>query len=286
MGMHELSKRDARRIAVRAQLLTDQRVLLSCAACWVAANDAFRRDILNHITTSGPSLASQLPDTCGTPWKSTGWNSNRNVGQMVERLEERGEIAVCGRRKGKRVWDLASRVYPTDPVVPREEALRTRNELRLHSLGLARHKGPECHVEPEGVADAGEPAVVDGVRGQWRVDPAYLDGAPFTGRTALLSPLERTIYDRRRMVELFDFDYALEMFKPKAKRRWGYFALPVLHGDRFVGKVDCTADSKSGVLRVDAVHEDDAFTKTLRAAVHREVRDLAAWLELDVCEVS
>lgn len=201
---------------------------------------------------------------------------------MVEMMEERGEIAVVARRRGQRVWDLAPRVYPDDPIVPSHKALHTRNELRLHSLGLARYRGPECRVEPDGVADAGEPAVIDGVRGEWRVDRSYLDGSPFKGRTALLSPLDRTIYDRKRMVDLFNFDYALEMYKPKAKRRWGYFALPILHGDRFVGKVDCTADHKSGALRVDAIHEDEAFTKALRAAVDREIQDLAAWLELEV----
>ena len=92
-------------------------------------------------------------------------------------------------------------------------------------------------IEPVDVGDAGEPAVVEGVKGEWRVDPAAL-GADFEGRTALLSPFDRLVYDRRRAEELFEFEYTLEMYKPAAKRRWGYFALPVLHDDRLVGKVD------------------------------------------------
>lgn len=251
---------------------------------WVEANDSFRRDILDHLTADGPSLAGELPNTCVKAWKSSGWNNDRNVGQMVDLMEARGELA--GRRRGKRLWDLASRVYPDDPIIPSKEALIARNELRLHSLGLARAKGPECPVEPQGVGDAGQPAVIDGVRGQWRVDPAYLDGAVFEGRTSLLSPLDRTIFDRKRMGEIFDFDYALEMYKPKAKRRWGYFALPILHGDRFVGKVDCTADHKAGALRVDAVHEDEAFTKAMRAEVDHEISDLAEWLQLGLSNLS
>jgi uncharacterized protein YcaQ len=248
---------------------------------WVAANDAFRRDILARLAEAGPLPAGDLPDTCVRPWRSSGWNNNRNVGQMVELMEERGEIAVAGRRRGKRLWDLAERVYPDDPVIPAAEAARTRDELRLHALGLARTRGPECRVEPDDVGLVGEPAVIEGVRGEWRVDPAYLDGS-FEGRTAIISPLDRLIYDRKRMADLFAFDYQLEMYKPKAKRRWGYFALPILHGDRFVGKLDATTDRKAGVLRVDAVHEDEAFDRTLRAEVDREIEDLARWLDVDL----
>jgi hypothetical protein len=86
------------------------------------------------------------------------------------------------------------------------------------------------------------------------------------------------------MAELFEFDYQLEMYKPTAKRRFGYWALPILHGDQLVGKVDATADRTAGVLRVDAVHEDGDWTATIRTGVRRELRDLARWLELDLLE--
>jgi len=127
----------------------------------------------------------------------------------------------------------------------------------------------------------GEPAVVEGVRGEWRVDPEQL-GRPFRGRAALLSPLDRLVYERKRMTEIFEFDYQLEMYKPVAKRRWGYWAMPILYGDRLVGKLDASADRKAGVLRVAAVHEDVAFTQAMTTAVHREIADLASWLELDL----
>jgi uncharacterized protein YcaQ len=132
----------------------------------------------------------------------------------------RGEVAIAGRRGGDRLWDLAARVYPDDPVVPADEARRIRNQRRLRALGIARARGPECPVEPADVGEAGEPAVVEGVRGTWRVDPTLL-GQPFSGRAALLSPFDRLLHDRRRMVELFEFDYQLEMYKPAARRRWG-----------------------------------------------------------------
>jgi uncharacterized protein YcaQ len=131
------------------------------------------------------------------------------------------------------------------------------------------------------VGEVGEPAVVDGVKGEWRLDPSWLE-QPFAGRAALLSPFDRLIHDRRRAMELFGFDYQLEMYKPAAKRRWGYFALPIVYGDRLVGKLDATADRKAGVLTINAIHRDVEFTKATTAAVQREIDDLARWLELDV----
>ena len=129
-------------------------------------------------------------------------------------------------------------------------------------MGIARAKRIAVPLEPGRVGEAGEPATVEGVPGEWRVDPEAL-GQPFEGRTALLSPFDRLIHDRDRALELFDFEYVLEMYKPKAQRRWGYFALPVLHHDRLVGKVDATADRKGSRLVVHAIHEDVRFTRAI-----------------------
>jgi uncharacterized protein len=247
---------------------------------WVRDNDAFRRDILDRLAGSGPLTSRDIPDTCAVPWASTGWTHNRNVTQMLEFLMLRGEVAISGRVGRERVWDLAERVYPSDVVIPSvEEAGRIRNERRLRALGIARRKTTAMPVELIDVGDAGEPAVVDGVAGEWRVDPEAI-GGDFEGRTALLSPFARLIHDRARAQELFDFEYILEMYKPAAKRRWGYFALPILHGDRMVGKVDAAADRKAGVLRVNAIHEDVKLTRPVAKAVRAEIDDLAAWLDL------
>jgi uncharacterized protein YcaQ len=250
-------------------------------ATWVRANDAFRQDLLDELRRDGPLTWRELPDTCIVSWRSTGWNNNRNVAMMLEMLALRGELAVAGRRGRDRLWDLASRVYPDDEVVPTAQAHRIRNERRLRALGISRAQGPVSPGEPNGVEDVGEPAVVDGVKGEWRVDPTYLDGT-FTGRAAIISPIDRLIFDRQRMTDIFEFDYNLEMYKPAAKRRWGYWAMPILYGDSLVGKVDATTDPKERVLRVDAIHEDVPFTKTMTAKVMRELTDLAQWLDVDL----
>jgi len=247
---------------------------------WLRLNDRFRRDILDRLGTSGPLQSRDIPDTSAVPWPSSGWTNNRNVTQMLEFLMMRGEVAIAGRRGRQRLWDLAEQVYPADtPVISADEARRTRNARRLRSLGIAREKRIAVPLEPWDVGDAGEPATVEGVPGEWRVDPEAL-GKPFEGRTALLSPFDRLIHDRDRALELFDYEYVLEMYKPAAKRRWGFFALPVLHHDQLVGKVDATADRKSSKLRVRAIHQDVRFTRAITTAVHAELEALASWLGL------
>ena len=251
---------------------------------WFRDNDSFRRDILKLLRKSGPVVSRDIPDTCVVPWASSGWTNNRNVTQMLEFLAIRGEIAIAGRVGRERVWDLPERVYPADVVVPSaEEAERIKNERRLSSLGIARAKTRKMPMEPTYVGEAGEPAVVEGTKGEWRVDPAAL-GEDFEGRTALLSPFDRLVHDRVRTEELFDFEYTLEMYKPEAKRRWGYFALPILHGDRLIGKLDAKADHKASVLRVNAIHEDVKFTRAMTKGVQAELEDLASWLDLEEVE--
>jgi uncharacterized protein len=249
---------------------------------WLRDNDRFRRDILKLLKRSGPLTSRDIPDTCAVPWASSGWTNDRNVTQMLEFLQARGQVAIAGRVGRERLWDLPDRVYPPDVEIPSvEEAEQLRSERRLAALGIARAQARAMPMEPIHVGEAGEPAVVEGVKGEWRVDSAYLDGG-FKGRTALLSPFDRLIHDRGRTEELFEFEYTLEMYKPAAKRRWGYFALPILHGDRLVGKLDAAADRKASVLRVNAIHEDVSFSPAMTKAVRKEIDGLADWLGLDV----
>lgn len=250
-------------IALRS---TEGRVLT-----WLEANAGFRQRVLDQLADAGPLSSREIPDTCEVPWASTGWTNDRNVTQMLQFLGSRGVVAVAGRRDRQRLWDLAERVYPPDvEAVPADEAGRIIDERRLRSLGVAR---------PKLVGEAGIRAEIEGTAGEWRLDPeATADG--FGGRTALLSPFDRLTHDRARAVELFGFEYTLEMYKPKDKRRWGYFALPVLHGEELVGKIDAAADRKTGCLHVHAIHQDTPFTPPMKDAIDAELTALATWLTL------
>lgn len=249
---------------------------------WLEANEPFQRDILARLAREGPLLSRDIPDTSVVPWPSSGWTNNRNITRMLELLALRGQVAISGRKGRQRYWDLPERVYPAElPTLDLDTALRHRNERRLAALGIARSTGPQIPGEPPYVGDAGEEAVVEETPGTWRVHPEYV-GLSLPGRPALLSPFYRLIHDRVRATQIFEFEYILEMYKPKDKRRWGYFALPVLHHDRLVGKLDATADRKAGRLVVNAIHQDVTFTNAMAAAVRAEIEDLAAWLGLEV----
>ena len=260
----------------------DYREVHDGLAQWMAANDDTRRDILEKLHDEGPVTSRALPDTTLVPWRSSGWNGDRNVRMLLENMVGRGEVAVAGKDGRDKLWDLAERVYPDALVPDLEDARRALEVRRLAGLGIARAKAAVVPGEPTAVGAAGVEATVEGVRGRWRVDPAYLEDLDaFAGRIAVISPIDRLVIDRKRMVELFEFDYQLEMFKPPAKRRWGYWAMPVLVGDRLLGKVDATAERDRGVLRVDAIHEDEPWDAPTRAAVRAEVETLAHWLDLE-----
>jgi uncharacterized protein YcaQ len=238
---------------------------------WLAANASFRKYVLAQLKARGPMRSRDLEDRSKVSWESTGWTHDRNVGQMLEFLGARGEIAIARREGNERIWDLAERVLPTGmATMTASEADRILAQRLLRSLGIAR---------PKAVGGVGTQAEVEGVSGAWVVDPELVDQS-FEGRAALLSPFDRLVYDRERALALFGFDYRLEIYVPAAKRRWGYYVLPVLHGDRFVAKADVKADRKEGVLHVPALRMELGATADDVDVSRSELRALAEWLKL------
>jgi hypothetical protein len=247
---------------------------------WLEANDPFRRYVLAELRKRGPLRSRELEDRSVVSWASTGWTNNRNVTKMLDYLSAQGRIAIAGRAGNERIWDIAERVLPTDsPRIPPEEAKRVRARRRLRSLGVIR-AGSADDAGTEGIE-----VEIEGVRGRWRAEPELLD-RPFAGRTALLSPFDRLVYDRAVTEALFGFEYRLEIYVPVAKRRWGYYVLPVLHHERLVARVDARADREAGILRVPALHLEPGSGSSALEATQAELGDLAAWLGLDRVEVA
>jgi uncharacterized protein YcaQ len=249
---------------------------------WLEVNAPFRRGVLAKLADLGPLTSADIADESIVPWPSSGWTNNRNVPKMLDLMHQHGELAVVGHEGRYRVFERASEVFPDVDALDADVAMRRRNERRLAALGILRARAAGTREEQADMAQTGEAAVVAGVPGEWRADPAALASTVPTTRTVILSPFDRLVFERDRVTDLFEFEYALEMYKPVAKRRWGYFALPVLHHDRLIGKVDATAEPAEGVLRVDAVHEDGPWTTATRDAVAGAIEELADRLGLEV----
>lgn len=244
---------------------------------WMKANAPLRRQILDAIRRRGPLRSRDIEDTASEHWQSTGWTQGRNVNQMLERLWMEGAITVVGRDGAQRLWDLSSRWFPE--WTPREKlsaAARSDRavELALRALGVATEPHIYFHFTRWAYDDLmgslrrlverciAVPATVGARRGFY-VHRDFADGGPpWRGRTVLLSPFDNLIADRKRTKLLFDFDYAIEIYMPVAKRRRGYYALPVLSNDRLIGSVDVRFDRDTRRLVVQKLLFEDGQRKT------------------------
>jgi uncharacterized protein YcaQ len=195
---------------------------------WLKENAAFRRYVLKELRERGPLLSREIEDAPSHKREDHRWWGQRKMGLMLECLSARGEVAVVGRRGKQRVWDLAERWYPETETLALPKARRLYEEKRFRSLGVRLERGRlVAHPEAE-------------------------DG-PVPARTTFLSPFDRLVHDRDRALALWDFFYRLEMYVPAAKREYGYYVLPILHGDRLVGRIEPVFDRKTGELDVKGV---------------------------------
>lgn len=257
---------------------------------WLEQNAAFRRYVLRELRARGPLRARDLEDRTVVPWRTGGWNDGRgrHTAMLLDILWERGEIMIVGRDGQQRLWDLASRSLPTAPRRPHGELARELVDRQLRARGVERVErigrlfdGPVPgraaaidRLRREGVV---VPVRIDGLEGRWVAHGGLLD-EPFQGRTALLSPFDDLISDRERTQRLFGVRFRLEIYVPKAQRTFGYFVLPILRGDRLVGRIDPAFDRKAGVLRVNAVHAEPDARPTDWPPARRQIAQLATWL--------
>jgi len=195
---------------------------------WLKENRSFRRYVLRELEQRGPLLSREIEDHVELEREHHDWWGARKMGLMLEILAARGEVAVVGRRGKQRVWDLADRWYPETETIPWPKAEKLIAEKRFRALGV--------RLE----------------RGRLVAHPDAKDG-PVPERTTFLSPFDRLIHDRARAEALWGFHYRLEMYVPAAKREYGYYVLPILHGDRLVGRIEPVFDRKSRELSVKGV---------------------------------
>ncbi len=220
---------------------------------FVAANGPFRRYVLRELERRGPLPSRELEDRAAGRPRDHRWYGARRVGLMLTALHLYGEVAIAGRHGRQRLWDLGSRWYPDAPTVPLREAERILAERRFRALG------------------------VRATRRGWEAHPEASDG-PVPDRVAFLSPFDRLVHDRDRAEALWGFFYRLEMYVPKAKREYGYYVLPMLRGDRLIGRIEPVFDRRSKTLAVQGVWAQPDAPADAGPGIRDALDRLAAWL--------
>lgn len=220
-------------------------------AAFLKENAAFRRYVLRELERRGPLLSREIEDHASMRREHHPWWGARKMALMLMILADRGEVAVTGRRQGQRLWDLAERWYPAETErIPWRKAEKLLAEKRLQTQGVRFENG------------------------RWLAHPGAADG-PVPPRVTFLSPFDRLVSDRDRAEALWGFRYRLEMYVPAAKREYGYYVLPILRGDRLVGRIEPVHDRKAGVLRVNGVWWEEGVRPVSLSA---PLRSLARFL--------
>ena len=252
-------------------------------------------ELLERMRDGGPLSSTDLGPRAAIDWY---WRPTNPVRAILEALAEAGIIGIARRDGNRRVYDLIDRLYPADLLGQRRtvrEAARHRLLSRYRAHGLLGRSGqaelwssigpaapdPDDPTRPsrrELLTDLVErgalvPVGVDGVRGDRFALPAELplfaqaerevaDGLPPGGEppgVTFLAPLDPLAWDRDLLRSLFDFDYVWEVYVPSSKRRWGYYVLPLLFGDRIVGRIEPRIDRAGHSVRIRGLWWEDGF---------------------------
>ena len=251
------------------------------------SNRKLQREILGRIEIEGPLRARDFVDP---DHRSDGWWEWKPAKQALEQLFMQGELMVSGRDGFQKVYDLPERVIPDwvdtrEPGVDEFAAHLVEATLRAHGFasqvsmtylrkGQALRRAVARELEAR--IEEGALLCIDcGGGSEIYIDPELLESrAPrSSARVRILSPFDNSIIQRQRGREIFGFDYQIECYLPEGKREFGYFCLPLLYRDRFVGRIDCKAHRKHGLLEIKSRHIekrvddgfDAAFAEALRA---------------------
>jgi len=278
----------------------------------MSANKDLRRRVLSEVRRRGPLSSRELEGDSKARWKSarnrwglkeSAWSSGRDVARMLEFLYHMGAVAVAKRDGRQKVWDLSERFLPMGTPkdkLTEDEVEHKGAQLSLKGLGVATPKQISRHflvnrypnmkktlasLQAEGKIT---PVAVDGphAKGIWYIHTDDMTLAEeiarggFEPRTTLLSPFDNLIADRDRTNQMFGFSYRIEIYTPKDKRKHGFFVLPILDGDRLIGRIDPVTDRQKEVFRINAVHAEHGAPRGRDPArrIADAVEDLASFL--------
>jgi len=258
------------------------------------ANTRLRDRILSELRKKGPLLSRQFEDKTRAK-RSFGWSSWGDVSRMMFHLFLKGEVMVVGRQGKQKLYGLSENFLP--PWVSKKELSSEEVEClsaqrSLRALGIAntseiswhffRNRYPNLKATIKQLVADEMIIPVDITDGPVEKGERYihsddverleeLESGEWQPRVSLLSPFDNLFCDRARTKLLFDFDYTIEIYTPPSKRKYGYYVLPILHGDKFIGRLDPLMDQKNGKLIIKAVYAESNAPKDKDTS--REIRD-------------
>jgi len=266
---------------------------------WMRAHSEEIEHVMERISEKGPVRAAEFARTDG---KAGGWWEWKPEKRALEHLFAAGELMISRRENFHRVYDLRERVLANalpgweDALAPNEQEVRRALALKaVRALGaaVARWVPDYFRMSKKGAAGLLEELADEGslLRARIEDEPAYVhpDNAGFAENilsgglrssvTTLLSPFDPVVWDRARTSELFGFDYKIEVYTPAARRRYGYYSLPILHDGALVGRLDAKAHRKQDIFEVKAIHLEPGVpvSEDLTAGLAGALRDCADW---------
>jgi uncharacterized protein len=255
-------------------------------------NAGFTEELIAELRQRGPLRAQDIEETDVSHWEHGHWTEDVSWRQTIARLLDAlwlsGRIGVHSRDGLARRWHVLEECLPPRALdglqeLDDREATRRAVHRALRMLGVAkrghirkhftRNRYPYLDEVLESDPDI-EALGIEGTKGTWfALAESLASDPPPARRTIALSPFDNLICDRARTAELFGFDHRLEIYVPQAKRVWGYYVLPILHGERFIARADLKVDG--GMLRVLSLHEEPG--RKAPAAIRRALEQLAHW---------
>lgn len=280
---------------------------------WIRANPGLRDYILGELKSKGPMPSREFEEKAEYSWnrarsgwklRPSAWSEGRSVSRMLELLFHSGTIMVAGRQGRQKRWDLTERCLPEwtpRSVLSDSEVEYLGAQLSLKALGAATPKHIAWHflerrypnlkktisrlesagkILPVTFADAGP-------KGRWYVHSddeelaATIAKGEWEPRTTLLSPFDNLVTDKDRTFELFGFFFRMEIYVPKAKRKYGFFVLPILDGDRIVGRIDPVLDREKEELVIKAVYAEPSAEggRAQAKRISESIEELGAFLK-------
>jgi uncharacterized protein len=256
-------------------------------------NRSYLKSTLAHIVKTGPIRGADVPGGGKSQGSWWGWSKGKLA---LETLFDQGLLTAATRHGFERIYDVPERVIPYDilslPTPNEAETFRTLIEKSAIALGIATETDLRDYFRlpiaeaRKAIAENIESGVLREVSVEGWKPKAYLhrNAKPprKAGATALLSPFDPLVWNRDRAERLFNFHYRIELYTPEQKRKFGYYVLPLLHGDQLVGRFCLKADRASSTLLVNASHNEHGLEPTVIAeAAKSELNKIAEWLKLE-----